>query len=164
MPIVKCLLCNKNFERTKEPCIQIGNRYVHKKCTLIYPKKIKELLDREDFYACVKTIYGPKYNYQMINRQAENFIETYGYTWYGMTKSLQWFYEVQDGSKDKSNDGVGIIPYVYDKAKEYYKTIAETQKKNSETILRQPVIEVKAKSPRGWKQPPRLFDWEDDDE
>ena len=45
MPIVKCLLCNKNFERTKEPCIQIGNRYVHKKCTLVYPKKTKELLE-----------------------------------------------------------------------------------------------------------------------
>jgi len=99
----------------------------------------------------------------MINRQAENFIKTYGYTWYGMTKSLQWFYFVSNGTIEKSNDGVGIIPYVYDKAKEYYKEIDATQKKNEKIELRQPVIEIKSKSPRAWKQPPRMFDWEEDE-
>ena len=78
---VKCVICDKNFDREKVPCVKIGNRYAHEKCTLIYPKKTKELFDREDFFACVKIIYGPKYDYQTINRQAENFIKNYGYTW-----------------------------------------------------------------------------------
>lgn len=160
---VKCLLCNKNFDREKIPFVKIGNRYVHEKCALDNPKKVKELLNREDFYECVKAVYGPKYDYQTINRQAENFIKNYGYTWYGMTKSLQWFYFVNNGTTEKSNDGVGIIPYVYDRAKEYYKEVDTTQKKNEKIMLRQPVIEIKSKSPRGWKQPPRLFDWEDDE-
>ena len=150
----KCVICDKNFDREKVSCVKIGNRYAHEKCTLANPKKTKELFDREDFFACVKIIYGPKYEYQMINRQAENFIKTYGYTWYGMTKSLQWFYFI---------NRVGIIPYVYDRAKEYYKEVDTTQKKNEKIMLRQPVIEIKAKSPRAWKQPPRMFDWEDDE-
>ena len=160
---VKCLLCNKNFDREKIPFVKIGNRYVHEKCALDNPKKIKELFNREDFYECVKAIYGPKYDYQTINRQAENFIKNYGYTWYGMTKSLQWFYFVNNGTTEKSNDGVGIIPYVYDRAKEYYKEVDTTQKKNEKIELRQPVIEVKVKSPRAWKQPPQMFNWEDDE-
>ena len=160
---VKCLLCNKNVYREKIAFVKIGNRYVHEKCALDNPKKIKELLNREDFYECVKAVYGPKYDYQTINRQAENFIKNYGYTWYGMTKSLQWFYFVNNGTTEKSNDGVGIIPYVYDRAKEYYKEVDTTQKKNEKIMLRQPVIEIKAKSPRAWKQPPRMFDWEDDE-
>lgn len=160
---VKCLLCNKNFDREKIPYVKIGNRYAHEKCTLANPKKTKELFDREDFYNCIKSIYGLKYDYQMINSQAEHFIKTYGYTWYGMTKSLQWFYFVNNGTTEKSNDGVGIIPYVYDKAKEYYKEVNTTQKKNEKIKLRQPVIEIKSKSPRAWKQPPRMFDWEDNE-
>lgn len=163
MILAKCVICDKNFDRQKISCVKIGNRYAHEKCALANPKKTKELFDREDFFACVKIIYGPKYEYQMINRQAENFIKTYGYTWYGMTKSLQWFYFVNNGTTEKSNDGVGIIPYVYDKAKEYYKEVDATQKKNEKIELRQPVVEVKAKSPRAWKQPPRMFDWEDDE-
>ena len=80
-----------------------------------------------------------------------------------MTKSLEWFYNIQHGSIEDSNGGIGIIPFIYEEAKEYYKNLYIAQKKNKEIKLLRPVVEIKVQSPRGWRRPPQMFDWEDDE-
>ena len=87
----------------------------------------------------------------------------YGYNWTTMTKILKWFYEINGGSIEDSNGGIGIIPYAYDKARNYYLKLHETKVKNKNAGGRPSVVEIKIQSPRGWKQPPRLFDWEEDE-
>lgn len=100
----------------------------------------------------------------MINKQVTSFIHEYGYTWSGMTKSLQWFYNINHGSKDKGNDGVGIIPYIYDKAKEYYYNIYLTQQKNNQKSARAPVVDINIQSPRAWHRPPHLLNLDEEEE
>lgn len=164
---VKCIKCGKVFDRDKISYEEVAyQKYIHKECP-IKPsaenlKKMKEIIDKDKFFQLVKEIYGKDYNYMMINKQAENYIQEYGYSWSGMRASLLWFYNVQEGSVEEGNGGIGIIPYVYDKAKEYYYNLYQTQEKNMKIELRQPVVQFQISSPQGIKRPPRLFDWEEE--
>lgn len=163
---VKCLQCGEIFDRDVIEYVQVGRRYMHKVCPNTFhadPEKVKIEQEKNQFYNYVKQIYGPKYNYQLINSQAESYIEEYGYTWSGMAGTLHWFYDIKHGSKDKGNGGIGIIPYVYDQAKEYYITIAKAEKENKDIkLLREPVV-FNIQSPRAWHRPPQLLNMEDDE-
>ena len=122
---VKCLFCGELFDREKEPFVKVNaRRYAHLKCA---ENQNEEALQTENdksvFFRTVKDIYGPDYNFVLINRQANNFISQYGYTWSGMTKCLQWFYLINHGSKEEGNGGIGIIPYIYNEVRDYYYNI-----------------------------------------
>ena len=159
---VKCLICNEYFDREKVPCVQIGRRYAHKKCTEGNQKQTTTYQEREDFWAYIKKIYGPNYNFQLINKQATEYIEAYKLSWSDIKNTLRWFYEIKGGDITKG-EGIGILPFIYEKANEYYKQLALTREKNEQIKLRQPVINIRIKSPRAWKRPPRQFDWGDDE-
>ena len=157
---VICYYCKQIFDRDKEEFVKVSDRrYAHKKCAEQQDAAATQIeKDKAAFWACVKEIFGAKYNYVMINQQAQNFIEKYNYTWSGMTKSLQWFFNIKHGSKEDGNGGIGIIPYVYDKAKEYYYAIYLAELNNKEKKITRPVVDICIQSPRAWQRPPRLLD------
>lgn len=159
MARVKCFFCGEYFDREKEPCVKVKERrYAHQACFNNQDAQlIQEEKDKDMFYKYVKHIYGANYNYMMINKQAESFIKEYGYTWSGMAGTLHWFYDINHGSVEDGHGGVGIIPYVYDQAKEYYLTISKAEEKNKEVKeLRAPVF-FSIQSPRVWHRPPQLL-------
>ena len=162
---VKCLFCGQQFNREKEPCIKLGRRYAHTKCAEQQdPSLIQEEKDKERFYEVVKKIYGNKYNYMLINTQATQMIQEYGYTWSGMTACLHWFYNINHGNLEDGNGGIGIIPFIYNEVKEYYQNIYSVQEKNSHVTMRQSVVEFNIQSPRAWSQPPQLLNLEDEND
>ena len=157
---VICFFCQKTFDRDKEPFVKVnGRRYAHKECA---EKDNNNILQQENdktlFFETVKSIYGKNYNFVLINKQASNFIEQYGYTWSGMTKCLNWFYNINHGSLEEGHGGIGIIPYIYDKVYEYYYNIYTAQEKNKTKDISQKLIEFNIQSPRAWRQPPHLLD------
>lgn len=164
MARVKCFFCGEYFDREKEPCIKVNaRRYAHLSCAEKQDASIlQEEKDKEAFYQMVKSIYGKKYNFMMINQQATNYIKEYGYTWSGMTGCLHWFYNINHGSLEEGHGGIGIIPFIYDNVKEYYQDIYNAQEKNKKIkIMREPV-EFNIQSPRAWERPPHLLNLEDD--
>lgn len=162
--IVKCLYCGKSFDRDKEPFVKVGaRRYAHKECAESQDDSIKqEEIDKENFFKCVKSIYGPGYNYVMINKQALNFIKQYGYTWSGMTGCLHWFYNINHGNLEEGHGGIGIIPYIYEDVRKYYQQLYTTQYQNSNKQMRQQVIEFNIVSPKPQRPAPRLLDLGDE--
>jgi hypothetical protein len=42
------------------------------------------------------------------------------YTYSGIKRTLEYFYEVKKNSIEKANGGIGIVPWVYEEAKRYY--------------------------------------------
>lgn len=50
-------------------------------------------------------------------------MKQYNYTYSGMLKALVYFYEVKKNDVSKANDGIGIIPYIYNDAYNYYYTL-----------------------------------------
>lgn len=43
------------------------------------------------------------------------------YTWLGMLQAMEYHYIIKNNSIAKANNSIGIIPYVYDKAEQFYK-------------------------------------------
>jgi hypothetical protein len=82
-----------------------------------------------------------------------------------MLRSLKWFYEVRGQSTDKANGGIGIIPFIYKDAYNYYYNIFLAQQKNKGIedfkVITQ---EVTIPSPRMYVRPPRLLEFEKDED
>lgn len=129
---VKCFYCGEQFDRNSEPAIKVNaRRYAHEKCHLEHEKnKTQEEIDSEELYKYAKDLLGDSYSYIKIQKQVEKYIKEYNYTYSGILKSLVWFYDITNHSKDKMNGGLGIIPYIYDQAKEYYYKIYLAQNVN----------------------------------
>ena len=163
--MVKCLYCGEQFDRASEPCVKIGRRYAHKKCSDSQSEEDKkEQKDKSDFFEYVKTVYGSDYNYISIQKQAENYIKQYNFTYSGMLKSLKWFYEIKHADKESANGRIGIIPYIYEDAKKYYYELFLAQQRNKDVkgyCLQ--TKEIVIASPRIPKTPPKLFDLGDED-
>lgn len=158
--LVKCFYCGETFDADKEPYVKVKNdrRYAHQHCFENQDAQvIQEQKDKDLFYEYIKRIYGKDYNFMLINKQAESYIQRYGYTWSGMAGTLHWFYDIRHGSTEEGHGGVGIIPFVYDQAKEYYITIAKAEQSNKEVKnVREPVF-FSIQSPRAWHRPPQLL-------
>jgi hypothetical protein len=117
----------------------------------------------------IRKIYKDKANWALINKQIKDFQTKYNYTISGILKSLVWFYDVKgndiEKSIEKSNGGLGIVPFCYNDAYNYYydlfvaksrntgKDIENISTKVKEITIRPPKISV-AK---------RLFNFLDDD-
>ena len=78
-----------------------------------------------------------------IRKQIKQYIEDYHYTYSGIHKSLTYFYEIKGNSIDKANGGIGIVPYIYQKAYQYYFSLWEAQQKNKDVIIEEYVPIVK---------------------
>lgn len=158
--LVKCYYCGKTFDRDTVPFIKVNaRRYAHKECSS--DDMNPEQRDKDRFYQMVKSIYGSNYNYILINTQAEEYIQKYGYTWSGMTGCLHWFYNINHGDIEEGHGGIGIIPFIYDEVKKYYQNIYKAQEKNKKIDMRAQVINFNIQSPRAWQRPPQLLNLEE---
>lgn len=54
----------------------------------------------------------------------------YNYTYKGIHHALQYYYEVTRHPISMKYNTLGIVPYVYSKAEEYYKKIGEARTRN----------------------------------
>jgi hypothetical protein len=59
-------------------------------------------------------------------RQIKEYKEVRGYTYKGMTLALKYFFEIQKNNPKVQS--LGIIPYIYDQAKKYWRDIKIKQK------------------------------------
>lgn len=84
-----------------------------------------------------------------IRKQINNYIEEYHFTYSGIRKALIYFFDVKGHSTDKANGGIGIVPYVYKDAYNYYLSLWEANQKNEDKDVEQFVPQVvKIKIPR----------------
>ena len=80
-----------------------------------------------------------------------------------MYKALKWFYEIDNGNKDNANGGIGILPYIYEKAYKYYYDLFQKQQRNAAAAPYHTTVQVvHIPSPRVSAPPPRLFDLGED--
>lgn len=135
--VVKCSICGQSFDRDKIQAVRTGaRRYAHLSCdpnnTDLVPLVIKETDDPDytKLMDYIKKIYGDKANYAQIKRQLKIYINDNHYTYSGILKSLVYFYEVKGNSKDKANGGIGIVPFIYQDAYNYYYDLFVAQSRN----------------------------------
>lgn len=74
--------------------------------------------------------------------QIKRYVEEYGYTYNGIYLTLNYFIKYKNGS---IKDGIGIVPYCYDEAKEFYRerhNIIKETRENTNPWLTKEVVKV----------------------
>ena len=77
-----------------------------------------------------------------------------------MLKTLIYWYEIKGNSIEKANGGIGIIPYVYKDASEYYYSIYLAQIANRDKKIEEHQLKINTfniESPRTFVKKPKLF-------
>ena len=102
----------------------------------------------------------------LTKKLAEKYVKENNYTYSGMLKTLKWYYEKEGHSLDKSNGSIGIIPYIYQQASNYYYALYKAQLINKEKNISNFILPkeriISLESPRVHVRPPRL--WLEDEE
>lgn len=168
---VICPKCGIKFDRDKIQAVKISaRRYGHATC---YPDnknfvecpnlESNDLIQLKDY---ISTLFGENANWAMINKQIKKYKEENGYSYSGILKSLVYFYDVKHNSKEKANNAIGIVPFCYQDAYNYYYSLFLAQQATQDKTLITKVKEIIIKPPkmRGTKQ--QFFDlgeWEDEE-
>jgi hypothetical protein len=170
MHMVICSICGERFDRDKVQAVKTSaRRYAHLRCKPDGEKVplpntvIDEDLQKLEEY--IKKLLNEDYVNARVKKQIKDFKEEYGYSYSGMLKSLVYFYEVKGNSIEKANGGIGILPFVYQDAYNYYYSLYLAQLVNEEKDVNQyktKVREIVIKSPSVAEKPVRLFDLGED--
>ena len=166
--IVKCPICGKSFDRETTAYHQDGRRYLHIECWARQEaSKTQDDKDREALEQYILELFKLNVLTPKIKRQIESFHDEYGYTYTGIKKALIYQFEIKKGDIKQANGGIGIVPYVYEQAREYYYQIWLAQQKNEDKVLNDyipDIVKIKIKNPQ--KQPKRrnLFSFLDKEE
>lgn len=192
---VKCLWCGEIFDCELEQSVKARtNRYGHLKCvpqgeeyplvplpspeelaarqTKAKPKrkktvqkktKDKELQELENY---ILTLFKVKYVPPRIQKQIKQYHEEYNYTYSGIQKSLFYFFEIQKHPVDTYGATIGIVPYVYDSAKQYFYTLFLARMANQslkKEQLKTKVVEYQIPAPRHKDRKIKMFKIEEDE-
>ena len=166
---VKCKYCGKVFDRDKEPFEQVSaQRYAHLACAMAAKnEKSQADLDKEDLEKYILQLLNEDFISPRVRKQINQFVQEYNYTYSGMKKALVYFYEVKGNDKSKAAGGIGIIPYVYRQAYEYYYSLWLANQKNEDKVIVHyvpTVREVKIPSPQLKQKRRKLFSFFEEDE
>lgn len=164
---VICPYCGVKFNRDKEPYVAVSaRRYAHPQCAEEHEKnKTQEERDLEALEKYIMNLFDEPYINAKIKKQIESYQKEYQYSYSGMLKSLVWFYEIKGNSIEKSNHGIGIIPFIYNEAKMYYYNIylAKLANQSKDINLYKPIVkEVTIAAPSIKIKPTKLFMFEED--
>lgn len=139
---VKCAYCQKPMSKKDADCVMIGNnKYVHKACQELEEKR--EKTDKEQLEDYIKELFDTTYIDPRVRAQIKKYIEEFNYTYSGIRKALIYHYEIKGGDKSKANGGIGIVPYVYENAYNYYYSLWLAKQKNKDVEVEQYTPKVK---------------------
>ena len=156
------------FDRDKVPFKQISERrYAHLTCALAAEnEKSQAEKDKEDLEKYIMELLGEEYISPRVRKQMNGYVDEYNFTYSGMKKALVYFYEVKGNDKSKAKGGIGIIPYVYRDAYNYYYSLWLANQKNEHKVITdyKPVVrEVRIPPPQLKPRKRRLFSFFEED-
>ena len=107
----KCPHCNNEVKEEEAIYNTNTKRYYHESCYNV-------LLDRKKLIDYVCELFNYKKPSVKVYQQMSSYYE-YGISYADMLLALKYFYEIKKGDINKSQGGIGIIPYVLEEAKEF---------------------------------------------
>lgn len=123
----QCRLCHEPIivkEETKgiEWCRPSCNYYYHVKCYEDW--RVSQPLKDDEWISLIYDFLAHdlkvSYNYFLCETQRKKFIKENKYTNKGIYFTLKYFYEVKGNDWNKGHNGIGIIPYAYKEATDYW--------------------------------------------
>lgn len=174
--VVTCAICRERFDRDKIQAVKHNGRtYSHYSCEpdkeLVPMPPDPRTQDEKDIDAIkkyCKELYGESYNSRKVNNQLKDFHDNDKYTYSGILKTLVYHFEVKHGDVSKAMGGIGIVPYLYIEARDYYLGLFLAQQANINKDVKEyttKVKEIQIRAPKQKNYEPKLFsfDFEEDD-
>lgn len=167
--IVKCSICGQQFDANETPYEKThsGRRYAHKECFENQEKlKTQEQKDKEQLELYIKHLFNSTTINPRTYRLIKQYIDEYNYTYKGIFQALTYFYEVKGNSIDKANGSIGIVPFIYQDAYNYYYSLWLARQRNEEKIIKNyepAVIEVVIPRPQRKVTKRELFSFLDEE-
>lgn len=131
---------NKNLRKTAE-IIGISPSTVKKYLTEENLQLSKNQYDdRDALFFYIYRLFGPESAEQPVsnwNLTQMGKFQRQGMPYRGQLLTLKYFYEVKKNSIEKSNKSIGIIPWIWTEAANYYETQQDKQKEIGEMIQKQ---------------------------
>ena len=118
-------------------------------------------------------LFDADYVYAKIKKQIKDYVTNHGYTYSGIHKALIYYYEIKGNKfdKGKAQGGIGIVPYVYNDAFNYYYAIWEAQQKQQYIVDASSleeyipkVVEIHIPAPKRQEKKRKLFTFLDEEE
>jgi hypothetical protein len=106
-------------------------------------QKSQEIKDKEALEKYIMKMFNETYVNARVRKQINTYIADYNYTYSGILKALIYFFEIKGNSIDKANGGIGIVPYVYKDAYNYYYNLWLANQKNNDKIIEEYVPIIK---------------------
>lgn len=165
---VKCPKCGETFDRDIIQAVKVnGKRYGHAKCypdnNNFVPLVEKKISEEQKIKNYAKSILKEQYVAARVNKQIKDFLAE-GYTASGILKTLIYWYEIKHNDISKAMGGIGIVPYVYKQALDYYYNLYLAEMANVDKDIdeyRPKEIFISIDLPKKEKE---LKLWEDEDE
>lgn len=164
---VKCVYCKEVFDRDKEPYVEVSQRrYAHKVCaeaaaaqlTPAEKARQEEEQDLKKLEHYIMHLFNETFVNVKIRKQIMDYRKNYGYTYSGILKSLQWWFEIKKNSLESANDGIGIVPYIYKQASDYYYSLFIANRANEDLgNYQQQTVSITISSPRAVLKQKRKF-------
>lgn len=95
------------------------------------PVSEEEYQEKREYVSLVKELIGADEIPVQIFAITNNYMERYGLTYHDMTIALEYWYKVK-GNVYQEGNLVGIVPYIIDDAKKFFKNLNATMNKNAE--------------------------------
>lgn len=172
--IVTCRWCKEkmDLDRMKESdwTMPSRNQYYHTSCydqKSTHGKIRPSTETKDDFDSWRQTIFDfilrdlkGECNYARVTQQLKEYKnKNKDWTYKGMFFALKWFYEIEHNDWNRSNGGIGILPYIYYDGTEYWRQrekrqqgiVASIEKQMQERANRE-TITVKEKRKERVKQ------------
>ena len=126
-----CFWCHKALFPNQPDAIpmpQLKGRYVHKTCAETHPAN-----DQEELTVYLIKLFKLKDDFILPRymKQLSSYEREHNFTYSGMLKALKYWYEVKHNPID-TDRGVGIIPYIYSQAREYYYALYLADQQNQQ--------------------------------
>ena len=129
---VMCAGCGKALKKNSADCVDMGGgRYMHAACA--EKDKLREKTPQEKLYEFLITQFHYEFVPPGIQKQIQKMIEQNGYTYSGIHGTLRYWYIIKSEPLYKENP-VGIVPYAYEEAKNFYKLKQQLKVKNQEML------------------------------
>lgn len=165
---VTCTICKKRFDRDKYPAVLVNTRrYAHASCAgALSEEQAKEEQDRQALEEYIIQLFNLKHMDGRITLQIKKFIQDYDYTYSGILRTLKYFYEVKKNDLSKSNNGIGIVPWVYQEAYNYYYNQWLLKQKNTDKNIEEyspHYIDIVIKEPMRQPKKRKIFTFLDEE-
>lgn len=147
----KCKSCGEAIDKSLNDFTKNYKGYYHNSC---YEEIQIENQFRTELNEYISEIYRVEFPTGWMLKQIKEYKEKRNYKYKGMELTLRFMYEVEKLNRlEASQAGLGMIPYYYEKAKDYYtklETVSSAAKdfelnNEAEIIYMQPPVRKKKK-------------------